>query len=206
MRTDTAVRPRRHVTGTARATVISGLALFAWVIAGAATTPVAASEEITRAFSSHTAGSEASVDHSVWTNLLQKYVRPGKDGINRVDYAAFKASGHEDLKSYVKALEAVDPLTLDRPEQFAYWANLYNAKTIDVVLDHYPVDSIRKISINEGLFGFLKKSVGAGGPWKAPIISVGGKKLSLDNVEHDIMRPVLKDPRIHYAVNCASYG
>ena len=70
----------------------------------------------------------------------------------------------------------------------------------------YPVDSIRKITINEGLFGFLKKSVGVGGPWKAQIITVKGQKLSLDNVEHDILRPIFKDPRVHYAVNCASYG
>ncbi|MEO1544549.1 MAG: DUF547 domain-containing protein, partial [Pseudomonadota bacterium] len=106
----------------------------------------------------------------------------------------------------VSKLEAVDPRKLGRNEQFAYWANLYNAKTIDVVLDHYPVDSIRKITINEGLFGFLKKSVGAGGPWKAKVVTVAGTKLSLDNIEHDIMRPVFSDPRVHYAVNCASYG
>lgn len=154
----------------------------------------------------YSASSTATVDHTAWTTLLQRYVKASSDGINRVDYAGFKSSGHKTLKSYIKTLEAVDPRTLGRNEQFAFWANLYNAKTIDVVLNNYPIDSIRKISINEGLFGYLKKSVGAGGPWKAKIMTVAGTKLSLDNIEHDIMRPVFKDPRVHYAVNCASYG
>ena len=127
-------------------------------------------------------------------------------GLNRVRYAAFKAGGHGELKAYISALETVRPQALDRPEQFAYWANLYNAKTIDVVLDAYPVASIRDISINGGIVDFLKKSVGKGGPWKAKIVEVGGVKLSLDDIEHGIMRPVFRDPRVHYAVNCASVG
>ena len=57
-----------------------------------------------------------------------------------------------------------------------------------------------------GLLGFLKKSVGAGGPWKAKIMRVEGEKLSLDDIEHGIMRPFFKDPRVHYAVNCAALG
>lgn len=146
------------------------------------------------------------VDHATWDRLLKAYVKPGADGVNRVDYAAFKASGQADLKRYIAALEKVDPRTLSRNAQFAFWANLYNAKTIDIVLAHYPVDSIRKITINEGLLGFLKKSVGAGGPWKAKVVEVAGEKLSLDNIEHDILRPAFKDPRVHYAVNCASFG
>jgi hypothetical protein len=157
-------------------------------------------------FSAQTAGSKQTVDHATWDRLLGKFVIPAEDGLNRVDYARFKSEGHAELKQYVERLEAVDVLGLDRTEQFAFWANLYNAKTIDVVLDHYPVDSIRKISINDGLFGFLKKSVGFGGPWKAKIMKVAGKDLSLDDIEHGIMRPVFKDPRVHYAVNCASIG
>ncbi|HUS95487.1 MAG TPA: DUF547 domain-containing protein, partial [Hyphomicrobiaceae bacterium] len=134
------------------------------------------------------------------------YVKPDAGGLNRVDYAAFKKVSHRVLKDYIKALQGVDVRGLDRPEQFAFWANLYNAKTIDVILDHYPVTSIREISINGGLFGFLKKSVGAGGPWKAKILKVSGQELSLDDVEHNILRPIFKDPRVHYAVNCASVG
>ncbi|MCB1521953.1 MAG: DUF547 domain-containing protein [Hyphomicrobiaceae bacterium] len=165
-----------------------------------------AANTITDAFRPNAAGATATIDHSVWDQLLKTFVKPSPDGVNRVDYKAFKDSSHAVLKSYVARLEAADPGTLDRPEQFAFWANLYNAKTIDIVLDHYPVASIRDISLESGLFDFLKKSVGAGGPWKAEVVRVKGRALSLDNIEHDILRPVFKDPRVHYAVNCSSYG
>ena len=133
-------------------------------------------------------------------------MKPSSSGINLVDYAAFKKDGHKTLKAYVNRLEKVDVAKLDKKEQFAFWSNLYNAKTIDVVLDHYPVDSIRNITINEGIFGALKSTVGAGGPWKSKIMKVQGHKLSLDDIEHNILRPIYKDPRVHYAVNCASIG
>ena len=92
-------------------------------------------------------------------------------------------------------MEAVDPTALNYNEAFAYWANLYNAVTIDVVLDHYPVKSILRIM--SGL---------RPGPWKRKLVTVNGERLSLDNIEHDILRVHFKDPRVHYAVNCASYG
>lgn len=168
--------------------------------------PVASAGEITEAFRAHSAGSSLTVDHSAWDTLLKTYVKPARDGVNRVDYSAFEANGRQSLKSYIAGLEAVDPAKLDRPEQMAFWANLYNARTIDIILEHYPVKSIRDISLEPSLIGFLKKSVGAGGPWKAKVVNVSGHALSLDNIEHDILRPVYKDPRVHYAVNCASYG
>lgn len=168
--------------------------------------PQAIAGDTTKAFQAHSLGAATTVDHSQWTRQLGKYVVPGNDGVNRVDYAAWKAADHKPLKAYVSMLQATDPATLDRPEQFAFWANLYNAKTIDVVLDNYPIKSIREISINEGLFGFLKKSVGAGGPWKAKIVKVNDIELSLDDIEHQILRPIFKDPRVHYSVNCASFG
>lgn len=162
--------------------------------------------DATQTFSKFTEGSTKTIDHSVWDALLKKYVVAGPDELNRVRYQAFKSNDHPVLKEYVASLEAVSPETLGRPEQFAYWANLYNAKTIDVVLDAYPVKSIREITPNAGLFDLLKKSVGAGGPWKAKIMRVAGEDLSLDDVEHNILRPIFKDPRVHYAVNCASVG
>lgn len=193
--------PRRQILGAAAALV----AVFAGSTLVAPANALA-EEGVTEYFAKYSADSAETVDHTTWNDLLAKYIVPGNDGINRVDYDGWKANGHASLKTYLKGLQKVDPRKLGRSEKFAYWANLYNAKTIDVVLEHYPVESIRKITINEGLFGFLKKSVGVGGPWKAKIINVSGKNLSLDNVEHDIMRPLFKDPRVHYAVNCASYG
>jgi hypothetical protein len=172
----------------------------------AAWSAAASANEVTERFSAQSVGAVKTVDHGVWDALLKKYVVPGDDGLNRVRYRAFKETDHATLKSYVAALERVKPAELARPEQFAYWANLYNAKTVDIILDHYPVASIREIAINEGIVGFLKRTVGAGGPWKAKVVTVDGEKLSLDNIEHDIMRPVFKDPRVHYSVNCASIG
>ncbi len=183
------------------------IALALAAILTAITSPSAqAAGKLAESFKVHATGSTATVDHSAWDELLEKYVEPGSDGVNRVAYAEFKADGHNALKAYISSLEAVDPAKLDRREQFAFWANLYNAKTIDVILDHYPVKSIREISLDNSLFGALKSSVGAGGPWKTPVVTVSGTKLSLDNIEHDIMRPIFADPRVHYSVNCASYG
>lgn len=141
------------------------------------------------------------VDHQPWTRLLSIYVKPGGDGINRVDYAAFKRDGHVQLKAYVAKLQALSPASLTRPEQFALLINLYNAKTIDVVLDRYPVKSIRDISLGGGLITIV-----TGGPWKAKLMKIGGLELSLDDIENEILRPVFKDPRVHYAINCASIG
>lgn len=146
-------------------------------------------------------GSSATVDHAVWDRLLKTYVKTGSGGLNRVDYAAFKKSGQAELKAYIKGLEAVDPATLGRPEQFALLANLYNAKTVDIILDHYPVKSIKDISLGGGLLGVFTS-----GPWKAKVLKMKGVDLSLDDIEHGMLRPVFKDPRVHYAVNCASVG
>jgi hypothetical protein len=152
-------------------------------------------------FSKHASGSPVTVDHGEWDKLLAAYIKPGEQGLNRVDYKAFKAEGHARLKAYVARLEAVDVAKLDRPEQFAYWANLYNAKTVDIVLDKYPVASIKDISLGGGLLAAIK-----GGPWKAKVTKVAGHELSLDDIEHVILRGLFKDPRAHYAVNCASVG
>jgi len=152
-------------------------------------------------FSAHSAGSATKIDHSAWNALLAKYVVAGRDGLNRVAYAKFKAEGHTKLKAYVAALARVDVAKLDRPEQFAFWANLYNAKTIDVVLDHYPVKSIKDISLGGSLTALV-----TGGPWKAKVVQVAGQDLSLDDIEHGLLRKIFKDPRVHYAVNCASVG
>lgn len=147
------------------------------------------------------ADSSQAVDHSVWDRLIKTYVKPGSDGMNRVDYAAFKSNGQGELKLYIGRLETIDPRQLNRAEQFALLANLYNAKTVDIVLDHYPVKSIKDISLGGGLFAAF-----TGGPWKAKVTQLGGVTLSLDDIEHGILRPIFKDPRVHYAVNCASVG
>lgn len=156
----------------------------------------ATAQDITAAFSRHDAASTQVLDHDDWGKLLAAYVRPGPDRVNRVDYRGFKAKGHSALRAYLARMQAVKVTVLSRNEQFAFWANLYNAATVDVVLKHYPVDSIR--DIKSGLF--------SKGPWGIKLVTVEGVSLSLDDIEHKILRPVWRDPRVHYAVNCASIG
>lgn len=196
-------RPTRRASHLMAA---AALALFGVVSGTITAMPGASASEITEAFRPHKTGSSITIDHGAWDTLLKTYVRPAPDGVNRVDYRAFRSKDHEALQHYVARLEKIDPTNLDRPEQMAFWINLYNAKTIDIILGHYPVRSIREISLETSLLSFLKTSVGAGGPWKAEVVTVNGHALSLDNIEHDILRPLYKDPRVHYAVNCASYG
>jgi hypothetical protein len=112
-----------------------------------------------------------------------------------VDYAGLKRDGLGDLKRYLRRLQAVDPAKLSRDEQFAFWTNLYNAKTVEIIIGHYPVNSIRDIRPTNALIP---------GPWRAKVLKVTGASLSLDDIEHAIMRPIWRDPRIHYVVNCAA--
>lgn len=165
--------------------------ILAAVSAGAAAAP------LKQVFGKTDAESTRTVDHAAWDKLLKAYVVAGEDGLNRVDYARFAKEGGEALDRYLEALQQVDVGALNRPEQFAYWANLYNAKTVDIVLEHYPVASIRDIRLTSFVIP---------GPWKAKVVRVNGVRLSLDDIEHEILRPIWGDPRVHYAVNCAAIG
>lgn len=154
-------------------------------------------QELQKRFAAHTPNTTRTIDHSAWDRLLKAYLHAGKDGLNRLDYAGLKASGLGELKNYLKSLQSVDPATLSRDEQFAFWTNLYNAKTVEIVTDHYPVKSIRDIRLSASVYP---------GPWREKVMKVSGSSLSLDDIEHAILRPIWRDPRIHYVVNCASVG
>lgn len=138
-------------------------------------------------------GSGAGPDHGAWDQILQQYRRLGSDGIARFDYAQADKGA---VAGYVQTLVAADPATMSATAAFCYWANLYNAVTVNLVLDAYPVSSIRKIG-----GGLLNR-----GPWRSKVVRVAGADLSLDDIEHGILRPVWRDPRVHYAVNCAALG
>lgn len=133
-----------------------------------------------------------------WDMILEKYLAPvDAIGLARFNYGALHANSNDRaaLTQYVSSLEEVNVEPLSEKAAAAYWANLYNAVTIKVVIDNYPVESIRDI-----------KSGFRSGPWKRNLVEVGGKKLSLDDIEHKILRKRHSSPLIHYMVNCASVG
>ena len=149
-------------------------------------------------WANHDATSAKRVDHTAWDRFLKDHVVESGDGVNRISYAAVGPSDRDALSAYIGSLSAFAVSTLNRGEQMAYWINLYNALTVQVILDHYPVTSIRKINISPGIF--------SSGPWGKKLVTVEGENVSLDDIEHRILRPVWRDARIHYAVNCASIG
>lgn len=139
-----------------------------------------------------------SIDHSAWQDFLDRYVTADLLGIHRVDYGAVSEAHRMALNRYLSALQEVSISNFNRAEQLAFWINLYNAKTVAVVLDHYPVESIRDIKLGDGLIIV--------GPWSSPILRVAGRPLSLNDIEHGILRPIWRDQRIHYVLNCAAVG
>jgi hypothetical protein len=137
--------------------------------------------------------------HSAFTALLQQHVRQSSDATaSTVNYAALKQDSAE-LKKYLATLSAVQPKDFDSwsaDQQLAFLINAYNAYTLALIVEHYPVSSIRKI-------GRLWEN-----PWKLEFFRLLGKPMHLDRIEHEIIRQPgrFDEPRIHFAVNCASIG
>jgi len=142
----------------------------------------------------HSAASSATIDHDAWTRWLGDHVQAGSP--NRIDYEIVSSNQIAALDDYLTHLQRTRISDFNRRQQKAFWLNLYNATTVRLVIRHAPVDSIREI--HGGLFNT--------GPWDEPLVSVEGRRLSLNDIEHGILRPIWQDPLIHYGVNCASVG
>ena len=127
--------------------------------------------------------SEQKLDHSTWDKLLKKHVQ--ENGM--VDYKGFKKDRAE-LDKYLKMLSSQEP-TEDwgTDELLAYYINLYNAYTVDLILKNYPVESIKDID----------------SPWTKEFVKVGDTEISLGGIENSVLRK-MNEPRIHFAINCAS--
>lgn len=129
--------------------------------------------------------------HAAFQAVLDKHV---KDGL--VNYKAIKAAP-EGLKTYLQSTAKVTKEEFQKwseTQQVAFLINLYNAETIELVIDHYPVVSIKDIG------GFL------GNPWKKEVVELFGEKTTLDVIEHEMLRKDYKRPEIHFAIVCASIG
>ena len=125
--------------------------------------------------------------HKIWNNLLTQYVsRAGN-----VQYHSLKESRMDELEQYLQEL-ADHPVQKGwtKAQKMAYWMNAYNAFTVKLILDNYPISSITNLS--------------GGKVWDKKWIKLGDMTYSLNNIENDILRPMYKDARIHFAVNCAA--
>jgi hypothetical protein len=148
------------------------------------------------AMQAHAAG----FDHSAWDGLLKQHVVPISEGhATQVDYAGF-ARDRAKLKSYLSSVSAVPRSTFDawpKPDRLAFLINAYNAWTVEYILTKYPnLKSIKDL-------GSLLQS-----PWKKKFIPLLGQTVALDDIEHGMIRAAdaYAEPRIHFAVNCASIG
>lgn len=132
------------------------------------------------------------VSHALWDQLLNKHVSAN----GRVNYKGFQADSVQ-LNSYLKLLESAHPneANWSTAERMAYWINAYNAYTVKLILKHYPVKSIKDIG---GAIPFVNSS------WDIRFIVIEGNTYDLNNIEHGILRQRFNDPRIHFAINCAS--
>lgn len=133
------------------------------------------------------------VDHSVFDKLLKKYVTVKGE----VDYQNF-ANDRKSLRQYLNSLSNNEPdtLTWSREDQLAYWINLYNAFTTEIILDHYPLESIRDI-------GTKIPIVFGESAWDIEFINIASKTFTLDAIEHEVLKKY-GDPRIHFALVCAA--
>ncbi len=133
--------------------------------------------------------------HGIWNKVLCQFVVT-KGAASQVHYAKLKSNPGE-LNHYLATLSKVDKKSFDswsKNQQMAFLINAYNAFTVKLIIDNYPVTSIKKIG---GWFG---------SPWKKKFFKLLDEDSFLDRIEHEQLRPIYKDPRVHFAVNCASIG
>ena len=146
--------------------------------------------------------SETVFSHDAWDDFVSRYV--DRDG--RVDYTAAR-NGRGDLDRYLATLAKTSPDSdasafPTEAHRLAYWINAYNAWTIATVLDHYPIDSVRSVRAPSVLF-FAPEGTGF---FLLQRITLGGRRTSLYALENRVIRKRFDDPRIHFALNCASIG
>lgn len=136
------------------------------------------------------------VSHATFDQLLKKHVTPE----GWVNYEGFRAD-REALKKYLALLQdnAPNDKHWTREDKLAYWINAYNAFTIELILEYYPLESIKDIGAKIQV-PFVNT------PWDIKFIKIAGKELDLNNIEHSILRKEFDEPRIHFAINCASYS
>ncbi|MCL1077739.1 DUF547 domain-containing protein [Parashewanella spongiae] len=135
------------------------------------------------------------IDHNLWQQFLSKYLTSDEElSIRYINYGSVNNEDRKILDKYLNQLQSIDPRHYQKDVQLAYWINLYNALTVQIVLEHYPIESIKNIGD-----GFT-------GPWNMELVTISGQAVTLNQIEHGILRAFWKDNRVHYVINCASIG
>lgn len=129
-------------------------------------------------------------DYSSWTSLLKKHYDPAR-GMN---YRALKQEDRAVLEQLQQSMAKVDAGSLSRDEQLAYWINLYNINVASLIVENYPLKSIQDLSTDQKKINIFDKA----------FVPYGAGMISLNKIESGIVRPRFKDPRIHFALNCAA--
>jgi len=148
--------------------------------------------EMTKTSSGEVVPSSTVVDHKSFDTVLQKFV----DDAGMVDYEGLKANP-EELDAYLRFLDQSDPGQLGESDRLAFWLNVYNAYTLKLIINNYPISSIRAAANGP----FIPK---LNTPWEVDLVKVGGKVYDLDHVEHKIIRKEFDDARVHFALVCAA--
>ena len=170
----------------------AGVALL--LIAG--TAAAAPPSDLWPRWTAHDPHSTKRIDHHAWAAFLARYLRIGADGVHRVAYSRVTPADRAALEDYIAGLASLPISSYNRAEQLAYWINLYNALVVRVILDHYPISSIRDIS--------SASAPGSAGPWKDKLVTVEGASISLNDIQNRILRPIWQDPRVLYALSCGA--
>jgi len=132
--------------------------------------------------------------HQLFTEILQQYVQDGK-----VDYENLK--NDKRLDDYIKKLSDTHADTIvNNNKKFAFWINVYNAFTLKVICDNYPVKSIKDLNTGSSIVANLLNTT----VWDRDLVVINNEKMTLNHVEHDIIRPEFNDPRAHFALVCAA--
>ncbi len=135
-----------------------------------------------------TGANEKQIDYAPYREFLETYMKASNDGVNRFSYGNITAEGRGLLTTQLSILHGIRIIDYNKNIQLAYWINLYNIIVLHAVVKNYPIESIEDIPK----------------VWKTDYVTVQGQKLSLDDIEHAIIRPIFKDWRIHAALNVAA--
>jgi Protein of unknown function, DUF547 len=189
-------RSRHGRTRARSVALLQALGLAVLLIAG--TAAAAPRAELWQRWTVHDPHSSQHIDHRAWEAFLTRYLRIGADGVHRVAYSGVTAADRAALDGYIARLAGLPISSYDRPEQLAYWINLYNALVVRVILDHYPISSIRDIAPSS--------APGSAGPWDEKLVEIEGQPVSLSDIQNRILRPIWQDPRVLYALSCGAVG